>query len=127
MEQTLSSRSIRRFIVGSIMIAIGVVLILMNVGVIAPLPIRGMWAIWPLVFIGIGLYKISESADADGRRSGFILLAIGAWFELSYFEVFGLSFADSWPLLVIALGISVIWKASTRRSLGSHRGHSCMS
>ena len=125
MEQNSSRRLLLRILVGFVLIGVGVLLVLMNIGLIDQPPIRGLGGIGPIILIGIGLYKIAESADSHGRRSGFMFLMIGLWLAVSYFEVFGLSFAETWPLLVVAVGINIIWKSSSRNSHGlcMHQAH----
>jgi len=125
MEQDSSRRLLLRIIVGFVLIGVGVLLVLMNIGLVDQPPIRGLWGIGPIVLICIGLYKIAESADSHGQRSGFMLLMIGLWLAISYFEVFGMTFAETWPLLVIAVGINTIWKSFSRSSHGlcMHQAH----
>jgi hypothetical protein len=45
------------------------------------------------------------------RRSGFWLLAVGAWGLISESEWFGFDYSTSWPLLIVALGINIVWKS----------------
>jgi hypothetical protein len=47
------------------------------------------------------------------RRHGFWLITIGVWLLISFFEVFGLGFGETWPLLLIAAGISSVWQATS--------------
>jgi hypothetical protein len=111
--------------VGLVLMIVGVILILVNTGLIDQPPIRGLWGIGPIVLIGIGLYKLAESPDGHGRRTGFMFFMIGLWLAVSYFEVFGLSLGEAWPLLVVAVGINTIWKSFSRetRDLCMHQVH----
>lgn len=118
MEEYSTRRLLLRIVIGLVLISIGAVLVLMNTGVIDQPPIRGFWGIGSVVLMGIGLYKIAESPNSPGRRSGFMFFMIGLWLAVSYFEVFGLTISETWPLLVIAVGINTIWKSSTRNERG---------
>jgi hypothetical protein len=41
---------------------------------------------------------------------------IGLWLYASVFQVFGLRFSTSWPLLLVGIGASMIWNAVIKRS-----------
>jgi hypothetical protein len=87
---------------GLVLIAVGVLFLLERLGLADfHYVIRHYW---PLIIVIIGLSKVL-------RRQiwgGFWLIAIGAWLQISYLRLFGLSFSSSWPLLLIALGVGMI-------------------
>ena len=62
---------------------------------------------WPLVVIAIGLVKLSQPRH-DGRRHGGWWVFFGSWMLLSQLHLIWLR--ESWPLLLVALGISMVWK-----------------
>jgi len=69
---------------------------------------------WEMVVIIIG-----ASMVLTGRREGFVFLLIGCFFLID--EIFYLPdfhFRDWWPLILVALGLSII----LRRRDGAHRG-----
>jgi hypothetical protein len=70
---------------------------------------------WPLILLVIGAAKFLdgpvENRDGRSRRGGMWLIYIGVWGLISEFELFGLSYDTSWPLLVIALGLNIVWRA----------------
>lgn len=47
-------------------------------------------------------------APPPGRTPNMFVLAIGIWAALSAYRIFGFDFINSWPLLVVLIGISVI-------------------
>lgn len=47
-------------------------------------------------------------APAPGRGPNTVVLAVGIWAALSAYGFFGLSFLNSWPLLIVLIGVSVI-------------------
>jgi hypothetical protein len=63
----------------------------------------GQW--WPLVPIIIGLSKLARNPE---RRGGWALLALGGW--LLVITLTSLSFGETWPLLVMVWGASMIWQ-----------------
>ena len=45
----------------------------------------------------------------DGRRPSILVLAIGIWLAISAYEIFGFDSLNSWPLLVVLIGLSLIF------------------
>jgi hypothetical protein len=46
-----------------------------------------------------------------GRATGIWLLGIGAFFLLGFGHFFNLYFEQVWPLVIIAFGAALIWRA----------------
>jgi len=82
---------------------------------------RSTWSLWPFLIIGVGLARFA-TPKPDGAREGLWLVFIGVWLLLNEMQV--LRFRDSWPLLLVALGVSTMWKAVARprRPDGSQTG-----
>jgi len=71
--------------------------------------------LWPLLLIGFGLARLL--APASGKRdphSGLWFLMIGVWCAVSTWGLFGFSWATSWPLLVIGIGLLFVVEALWR-------------
>ncbi len=68
-----------RVALSGILIAIGVLLFLSNLGII---PIRNMWDYWPAIPIAIGLGSLLTARNTGGRLWGFLLIGFGAVFLL---------------------------------------------
>ena len=64
-------------------------------------------AFWGLLVMTIGIIKLSH-VPADGRRHGGWWLFFGAWMLLN--ETRAWRFEESWPLLIVAVGVSMVWK-----------------
>jgi hypothetical protein len=63
--------------------------------------------LWPLILIVVGASRFL-TVDADGHRgNGAWLLLIGGLFLLNNLRILG--FGDSWPLLIVAVGISIVF------------------
>lgn len=69
---------------------------------------------WPLILILAGAAKLLWPEPQDGPGSGLWLFFIGVWCYISTLHVAGLTFGTSWPILLIAIGLKAIWKASAR-------------
>jgi predicted membrane protein len=90
-------------VVGTVLIAVGVLTALDRTGVVAWSHQRNLW---PLILIAIGLAQLTYSYDARPRR-GFALTLVGTWLLL--YELGVMSLENSWPLLVVVIGIAIAW------------------
>jgi hypothetical protein len=70
---------------------------------------------WPFLLMFFGLARMIVPGEHKGRarsrRGGFWLLAVGVWAWISEAEFFGFDYSTSWPLLLIALGINIVWRS----------------
>src|SRR5262245_37774879 len=66
------------------------------------------WDAWPLFIVIFGVIRL---IDSPNRGSGLWLIAIGLWLFVNEWEIWGLTYHDSWPLLVGPVGLSMVWKA----------------
>ena len=60
--------------------------------------------IWPAIFLAMGAIHIVE------RRlgSGLNFLMMGAWFFACEYGWMGLTYRNSWPLLLVGVGLSIV-------------------
>jgi hypothetical protein len=63
-------------------------------------------AFWGLLVMTIGIVKLSH-VGPDGRH-GWWWLFFGTWMLLN--ETQAWRFRESWPLLIVAVGVSMVWK-----------------
>jgi len=70
---------------------------------------------WPLLLLFLGALRMIDPGLRRGRRrsrrGGLWLLAVGTWGLVSEAELFGLDYSTSWPLLIIAAGLIIAWRA----------------
>jgi hypothetical protein len=97
-------------VIGLLIVGMGIVLFLDQTGLFGW---RMSWSLWPFLIIGLGLARFSTPRP-DGTREGGWLIFIGTWLLLNEMRV--LRFRDSWPLVLVALGVHTMWKAVTRRT-----------
>jgi hypothetical protein len=83
--------------------------------------------VWPWVLILLGLARISvrrTEGRAGVSRSGVWLIFIGGWGLASELRLGGLTYATSWPLLLIGAGGMIVWRSfqpTTTRCRGTGR------
>jgi hypothetical protein len=94
-----------RMAVGLIIVALGVALLLDRAGVIDAF---GRSNFWPFVIICVGLVKLANRPEHGPRQGGWWVF-IGVWMLLNDMRL--LRFRDSWPLFLVAIGISIVWNS----------------
>jgi hypothetical protein len=104
-------QSTSQIIVGLILLGMGAVLLVDRYS-----DVRHIRSWWPLIPILMGVARLATT-DPDPkrragiRRSGAWFIMIGLWALVSDSHVFGLTFATSWPLLMIGTGVIMVWRA----------------
>jgi cell wall-active antibiotic response 4TMS protein YvqF len=92
-------------LVGLTIVGFGLILLFDQAGLFGWQP---SWSVWPFLIIGAGLARFATPRP-DGSREGTWLIFIGVWLLLNEMRV--LRFRDSWPLILVALGVHTMWKA----------------
>jgi LiaF transmembrane domain len=73
------------------------------------------WPLFPL-FFGVARVLDGPRVTRRGRpvRNGVWLICIGIWGLISEFQIFGLDYETSWPLLIVAAGLNMVWRSLER-------------
>lgn len=70
---------------------------------------------WPFILLILGAARLVAPGYKNGcrrsRRSGVWLVTIGLWGLISEFELFGFDYSTSWPLLIVAAGLNMVWRS----------------
>jgi predicted membrane protein len=92
---------------GAIVVAVGCLLLLDNLGIFR---FHDIWQYWPVLLIAFGASRIVDSRTLSGWIWGGMVTLVGAFFLLRNLDIlpFDLDFAVIWPVIVIAIGISVL-------------------
>jgi hypothetical protein len=96
-------------VVGTMLVVVGAAIMADRAGL---LHWTGMWTLWPLILGGWGLARFL-STPAGEPRQGLLMLTLAAWLFLS--EGGWISLGDSWPIVVIALGLIIALNGGPRR------------
>jgi hypothetical protein len=97
---------------GAVLIAMGAVMLLDRSTILGP----SAWQAFPgLILVMFGLIgMIGNWRRCDGRRgsplSGLWLIFVGSWLIANGLHLYGLTYAHSWPLLVVAAGTIIVLK-----------------
>jgi predicted membrane protein len=99
---------------GAIVVAIGCLLLLDNLGIVR---FHDIWQYWPVLLVAYGVSRIVDSRTASGYIWGGVLALIGAFLLLDTLDIIVFNFAVVWPLILIAFGISVLVRALERNRI----------
>lgn len=102
-----------RLVVGVIVLALGLLFTLANLGVIDA---EEWLPYWPVLLIVLGVARILQGVTGAGRGGGVILAAVGVLLLLQNLEVTHLRFHQVAPIFLILLGGWIVWGAAASRS-----------
>ncbi|MDD8018764.1 MAG: DUF5668 domain-containing protein [Bacteroidota bacterium] len=121
METKSFLRTSPQFIVGLLIIGLGVAFMLDNLGYVdAGQVIR----FWPALLVLFGIGKVVQSPGSPGRIFGTILIFVGGMMLLDRLDVITFHLHDWWPVILIIIGVNFLrgsWNRSntfSRTTLG---------
>lgn len=107
-------------VLGVLVIAIGLLFLLDNLDIIE---FHRAISFWPLAFIVFGIVKLFDSRSTNSYLVGGLLIATGVAMLLNRLGFFYVSWHTVWPLILIACGAVVVFRAvGARRSGGQAAG-----
>lgn len=109
-------RRVSRLIGGGLLLLVGALFVLQNLGVLSA---GWIGDYWPLVLVWLGLSRLLAPGDGSRLLPGTILLLLGVLFQLDRLELVGFSFGDLWPGILIAAGLALIAGSLRARRTGS--------
>lgn len=113
MEERHIHHSMPQLVLGLLIVTAGVFMTLDTVGI---LDAEYYLRLWPAGLIAIGLAKLWQSRGRhSGTIGGIILTLIGTWLLLDNLRIVRVDLWDAWPLLLVLLGGSIVWRSVTGR------------
>jgi cell wall-active antibiotic response 4TMS protein YvqF len=105
-------RRVTAAIFGVILIGLGTIFTLDNLGYVDAFRI---WEYWPVVLIGFGLASLIAPKDAGDPAGGAVMTAVGTFFLLRKLDVIDWRLRDVWPMFLVFAGVALIARALTER------------
>jgi hypothetical protein len=107
-----TQHSTTQLVLGLIVITVGVLTTLDNLGV---LDAQYYFRFWPVAIIAIGLAKLWRALDGQGGYvTALAFSTAGTWLLLEQLDLLTISFREVWPALLVLVGGSLVWQALSR-------------
>src|SRR5450830_439274 len=97
--------SATQIVLGVLVIGLGLLFLLDNLGFIN---VRYTFRFWPTILIIFGLLKISQGRTRSGYVVGGVMVLLGVMWTLKAMGFFYVNWNMLWPLVIIAVGVSVV-------------------
>lgn len=97
-------------LMGVLVIAVGLLFLLDNLDII---DLHDALAFWPMIFIFAGVAKLLDTTSPDGYLVGLAGIGIGVTMILHRLGIIYFSWRAFWPLILIAVGAMVVYRAMT--------------
>ena len=101
-----------RLLFGVLVVALGILFTLDNLELVHA---EHYLRFWPVALILIGLTHLLPPSDAGRRVWGVVWIFAGTWLTLETLDVVRVSLWAFWPLLLVLLGATIIWRAMSPR------------
>lgn len=125
MEEQIVRRSVPQAILGVVIVTVGGLLTLDTLGIADA---EHYLRFWPLGVVAVGLGKLWQCRQTrSGLLGGAVLTGIGAWLLLDEFDLIRASFWQFWPLLLVVLGGSLVWRSLSGRRPAPNDSNSVLS
>ena len=98
---------------GLILIGIGSVFLLERLGYIESVTLRQYW---PGIIGLVGVGQLFAARNAAQAVKGAFLVFLACWLYVSIQRLWGLSFQNSWPMVLIAVGLTHIVSGLSAKS-----------
>jgi len=98
--------------IGFCVIGFGILALLDNLGW---LDIDYTIHFWPMAFIFFGVVKMLQTRSVNGAIVGGGLILVGALMTMRELGLFYIGWNTLWPLMLIVVGLSVIFRSAARR------------
>jgi hypothetical protein len=95
-----------RLVIGLLIMAFGVMLTLDNLGFVDA---GRWWRLWPVILIGAGIARMREASRCGKGNAGAVLIVVGS--ILLIHNLGWLRMKHVWPLFLLAVGATLVWKA----------------
>src|SRR5262245_52898721 len=101
-------KAIPKVILGILLIVAGTALMLDRLQV---LEIGHLSQYWPVALLGVGASRLWSTWGTSAQGSGAGMMMLGLYFFAVSFKWFGLTYHNSWPLFLVAVGFGMVWRA----------------
>lgn len=109
----------RKFILWGIsLIAAGLIFLADRLDWIALGPV---WSYWPMIFVIMGLIDCACARTLKQFTDGLFCMILGAWIYVCIEQLWGWTFSKTWPVMLIAAGVSMIVDGLDKKRHQEHK------
>ncbi len=101
-----------QLILGLFIIFLGVLYTLDNLGIVYA---HDVLRFWPIFLVLYGASRVMQCETTGQKVWGIFWIVVGSFMVLDRLDIIYFSILDLWPLILVLLGISMIWRPSGRR------------
>ena len=105
-------RTVRRMVWGGALIVLGIGYLLRNAGLIENVD---LWLALPALVAVSGVVRLFIEPSLMGLASAALRFAVAAYLVVVIEHIGGWTFADTWPVLLIAAGVGMVARSLYRR------------
>jgi predicted membrane protein len=102
-----------QLVLGLFIIALGVLYTLENLGLVYA---HDILRFWPILIAFYGISKIIQSQTMGQKAWGVFWTIVGSFWFLDRLDVLYFNIWDLWPLILVGIGASLIWRPARRGS-----------
>jgi predicted membrane protein len=102
-----SNRAFGQVVVGLLVVAMGVLFLLDNLGYVG---LRHALSFWPIAFIVAGASMLVSQEERNGHVTGLLLIAAGLVLLLKHMGLIYVSWNMVWPVLLIVAGGLILFR-----------------
>ena len=96
-----------QLIVGLLIIFVGVVFTLDELGIA---PAISYLRFWPTALIAIGVAKMLQARDGGGAFAGLLFTLVGSWLQAEELNIIHIRIWQIWPLALVLFGGYLVWQ-----------------
>ena len=104
-----------QLIVGLLIIFVGVVFTLDELGIA---PAINYLRFWPTALIAIGVVKMLQARDGGGAFAGLLFTLVGSWLQAEELNIIHIRLWQIWPLALVIFGGYLVWQGVSGRDPG---------
>lgn len=110
-------RRASRLIGGLILVALGCLFLLQNLGV---LYVGSLWRFWPMFLVWGGLEGVVAPRRSLHFAGGAVMLILGVFFQLQELGFLFIRARDFWPALLVVAGLALLAQSFLSRRNGGY-------
>ena len=98
-----------QLVLGLFIIALGVLYTLQNLGIVYA---HDILRYWPILIAFYGISRVVQSETTGQKGWGVFWTIVGTFWFLERLDILYFNVWDLWPLILVAIGASLIWRPS---------------